>query len=245
MFVSFPLSVWLSVCTLTTHSNTLFDIRYGTKTSQCATSSSWHLNLWGSKIISVYIILHTHTHTYIHRTLPTKSAAARFIFSQGVCVCVCKAATDASYVTLAPTTTWSCSVRLKSAPWRGRPRPVRLCSPSQILLIFDILDERQLRHRFLHPQGGEPSGGVGIPALPHQFAHHAQSLVYQQADSNIRLFDTMCACHHHRATKSPQTGHFTYWTVVVFWHSRQKSPLLILTNDNTKTFCNHQTQIVV
>ncbi len=56
----------------------------------------------------------------------------------------------------------------------------RWSAGQQIELIFDVLDDRQLRHGFLDPQSSESSSRVGVPALSHQFAHHTQSLVYEQ-----------------------------------------------------------------
>ena len=43
-------------------------------------------------------------------------------------------------------------------------------------LFFDILDPGQLRDGFLDPQRSETSGGVGVPALSHHFAHNTHRL---------------------------------------------------------------------
>lgn len=62
------------------------------------------------------------------------------------------------------------------------PEDIAHLSCDTVALIFDILDDGQLRHGFLDPQSRESSGRVGIPALSHQFAHHTQSLVHHGED---------------------------------------------------------------
>lgn len=44
-------------------------------------------------------------------------------------------------------------------------------------LNFDFLGGRELRDGFLDPQSCESGRRVGVPALSHQFAHHAERLV--------------------------------------------------------------------
>lgn len=58
--------------------------------------------------------------------LPTKRSAVWFKLVYWVSVC--KAATDTPYNTLAPKTTWICSLRVNSVvvSWRGQPQAVRV-----------------------------------------------------------------------------------------------------------------------
>lgn len=162
-------------------------------------------------------------------------------------VSMCKAAADTPYNTLAPTTTWICSLRVNSGvvSWRGQPQAVRensfslftsnnslspSCRRSQcwsagrhIGLIFDVLDDRQLRHSLLDPQSGESGSGVGVPALSHQLAHHTQSLEHQRGDSISYI-----------KAKMP-----------LYLDDRLKCLLLTLNNKNTKSLHSKSSQRTV
>lgn len=112
---------------------------------------------------------------------------------------MCKAPADTSIKALAPTATWGGSPRVCLCPEEGSLRPLSPCllpvprwhtsastrADLHFHLIFDVLYSRQLRHSLLDPQSGQSCWGVGVPALSHQFAHHAESLVYWRGDNMV------------------------------------------------------------
>lgn len=202
----FSLSIILCDCQFACYlpSKTAFATRYGTKTSRCATSSFGHLNVWGSKIIGIYIkhVLITYGSFY------------------GNFSCLVQIGLLGVYVQKQPqipsTILWhhqrpDLTANCVAVSWRGQPQAVSVhsFSPSSLpvclactsastnactgadppgsypILIFDVLDDRQLRHCFLDPQSGESSSRVSIPTLSHQFAHHAHSLTKKAEDRNI------------------------------------------------------------
>lgn len=117
----------------------------------------------------------THTHTRVHTRLRTHTLHMAPLLQTIVCT--------SSPAHLQQHWGACTTFALRLVPLRpveGDLSPIS-SSPSRTTppagLVLDLNGgHRQLGQGFLDPQGREAGGRVGVPALPHQFPHHTQSL---------------------------------------------------------------------